>query len=121
MPTQEERLETVEYGLKQYKTETIKAYQEIAMELIMIKGLAEDSAKRLMTMERDVSQLKTTLGDHTAYLNQLETTLGEHTAHLNRLEITLGDHTAHLNQLETTLGEHTTLLTQILARLPEKP
>ena len=107
MPTQEERLGIVEYGLKQYKTETIKAYGEMAMELIMIKGLTEDSVRRLMTMERNMSQLKTTLDEHTAHLNRLETTLGEHTAHLNRLE--------------TTLGEHTTLLTQILARLPEKP
>ena len=93
MPTQEERLGIVEYGLKQYKTETIKAYGEMAMELIMIKGLTEDSVRRLMTMERDMSQLKTTLGEHSA----------------------------HLNRLETTLGGHTTLLTQILARLPEKP
>ncbi len=100
MPTQEERLETVEYGLKQFKTETIKAYQEMAMELIMIKGLTEDSVRRLMTMERDISQLKTTLGEHTVHLNRLETTLGEHT---------------------TLLTQHTTLLTQILARLPEKP
>src|SRR6266446_4770129 len=107
MPTQEERLGIVEYGLKQYKTETIKAYGEMAMELIMIKGLTEDSVRRLMTMERDMSQLKKTLGDHSAHLNLLETTLGEHSAHLNRLE--------------TTLGAHTTLLTQILARLPEKP
>ena len=121
MPTQEERLGIVEYGLKQYKTETIKAYGEMAMELIMIKGLTEDSVRRLMTMERDMSQLKTTLGEHSAHLNRLETTLGEHTTHLNRLETTLGEHSAHLDRLETTLGEHTTLLTQILARLPEKP
>ena len=93
MPTQEERLGIVEYDLKQYKTETIKAYGEMAMELIMIKGLTEDSVKRLMTMERNMSQLKTTLAEHSA----------------------------HLNRLETTLAEHTTLLTQILARLPEKP
>lgn len=107
MPTQEERLETVEYGLKQFKTETIKAYQEMAMELIMIKGLTEDSVRRLMTMERD--------------MNQLKTTLDEHTVHLNRLETTLNEHTGHLNRLETALGEQSTLLTQILARLPEKP
>ena len=114
MPTQEERLGIVEYGLKQFRTETIKAYGEMAMELIMIKGLTEDSVKRLMTMERDMSQLKTTLSEHTAHLDRLETTLGEHTAHLNRLETTLGEHT-------TLLTQHTTLLTQILARLPEKP
>jgi hypothetical protein len=30
MPTQEERLTILEYDLKQYKTETIKAYGEMA-------------------------------------------------------------------------------------------
>ena len=34
MPTQEERLRTVEYDLKQFKTETIKAYGETAIERV---------------------------------------------------------------------------------------
>src|SRR2546421_9217854 len=89
----EERLETVEYGLKQFKTETIKAYGEMALELIMIKGLTEDTVKRLMTMRQDISEVKTTLSEHTKVLS-------EHTTRFDRLE---------------------TLLTQILARLPVKP
>ena len=93
MPTQEERLTIVEYDLKQFKTETIKAYSEMAMELIMIKGLTEDTVKRLMTMRQDIGEVKTTLGEHTRILS-------EHTARFDRLE---------------------TLLTQILTRLPEKP
>ena len=43
MPTQEERLTILEYDLKQYKTETIKAYGEMAIEMIMVKGLVEDA------------------------------------------------------------------------------
>jgi hypothetical protein len=39
MPTQEERLTILEYDLKQYKTETIKAYGEMAIEMMMVKGL----------------------------------------------------------------------------------
>ena len=93
MPTQEERLNTVEYNLQQFKTETLKAYGELAMELIIIKGLTEDTVKRLVTMRQDFSELKTTLGEHTRVLN-------EHTARFDHLE---------------------TLLTQILTRLPEKP
>ena len=56
MPTQEERLETVEYGLKQFKTETIKAYGEIAMELTMVKGLTEDAVKRLALLKTQIDQ-----------------------------------------------------------------
>ena len=56
MPTQEERLETVEYGLKQFKTETIKAYGEVAMELTMVKGLTEDAVKRLASLKTQIDQ-----------------------------------------------------------------
>ncbi len=87
------KIAIVEYNLQQFKTETIKACGEMAMELIMIKGLTEDTVKRLMTMRQDISELKTTLGEHTKVLS-------EHTIRFDRLE---------------------TLLTQILARLPEKP
>ena len=62
MPTQEERLETVEYGLKQFKTETIKAYEETAIELLMVKGLTEDAVKRLassLDLCRAISQIAT--------------------------------------------------------------
>ncbi len=76
------------------------------MELVMVKGLAEDAVKRLMGVRR-------TLDEHTALLNKqgerldrLETTLSEHTT-------VLKEHTARFDRLET-------LLAQILARLPEK-
>jgi hypothetical protein len=93
MATQEERLTIVEYDLKQFKTETIKAYGEMAIELIMVKGLTEDAIKRLATMRQDISEVKTTLSEHTRVLS-------EHTTRFDRIE---------------------TLLTQVLARLPEKP
>ena len=56
MPTQEERLTTLEFGLKQFKTETIKAYGEMAMELVMVKGLTEDAVKRLASLKIDMDQ-----------------------------------------------------------------
>ncbi len=105
--TQEERLQTVEYNLQQFKTETLKAYGELAMELIIIKGLTEDTVKRLVTMRQDFSELKTTLGEHTRVLGEHTRILDEHTRVLN-------EHTARFDHLET-------LLTQILTRLPEKP
>lgn len=44
MPTQEERLEALATNLKQFKTETIKAYGEMAVELTMVKGLTEETS-----------------------------------------------------------------------------
>jgi hypothetical protein len=54
MPTQEERLTILEYDLKQYKTETIKAYGEMAIEMTMVKGLAEDVVKRLASLKTEI-------------------------------------------------------------------
>ncbi|HVB22534.1 MAG TPA: hypothetical protein VNG51_11350 [Ktedonobacteraceae bacterium] len=66
MATQEERLQIVEFDLKHFKTETIKAYGDMAMELVMVKGLTEDAVKRLIGVKR-------TLDEHTVLLtNQSE-------------------------------------------------
>src|SRR5713226_1611272 len=97
MPTQEERLETVEYGLKQFKTETIKAYGDMAMELVMVKGLTEDAVKRLALLKTQIDQQFERVGTH---LDTLDT---------------------RLDTLGTRLVTIETLLTQILARLPEAP
>jgi hypothetical protein len=56
MPTQEERLNILEYDLKQYKTETIKAYGEMAVEMTMVKGLTEDAVKRLASLKAQIEQ-----------------------------------------------------------------
>lgn len=95
MPTQEERLRIVEYDLKQYKTETIKAYGEMAMELVMVKGLTEDVVKRL-------ASLKT----------QIEQQFGRVDTHLEGMDV-------HLEGMDTRLGQMENMLAQILARLPE--
>lgn len=95
MPTQEERLKTVEYGLNQFKTETIKAYQDMAMETIIVKGLGEDSIKRL-------TRLQTTMDQRFDTVDQ----------RLGRVEQRLGT-------LETRLDRVESLLSQILERLPK--
>jgi len=111
MPTQEERLETVEYGLKQFKTETIKAYGEMAMELVMVKGLTEDAVKRLASLKTQIDQQFERVGTH---LDTLDT-------RLNRVDTRLDRVDTHLDTLGTRLVTIETLLTQILARLPEAP
>jgi flagellar capping protein FliD len=97
MPTQEERLETVEYGLKQFKTETIKAYGEIAMELTMVKGLTEDAVKRLALLKTQIDQ------------------------RFERVDTRLDTIDTHLDKMDTRIDRLENMLSQILARLPEKP
>ena len=57
MPTQAERLTTLEFDLKQFKTETLKAYTDMAYEMMILKGLEEDSIKRLVALGRRVDEL----------------------------------------------------------------
>lgn len=104
MPTQEERLTALEQNFMQFKAETIRTYQDMAMHVTMIKGLTETMIGRLATMQWQMDQR----------FNAVET-------RLDRVEATLGSHTTHLDQIEATLSNHTTLLTEILKRLPEKP
>jgi len=96
MATQEERLESVEFNLRQFKTETIKAYGDMAYEIVIVKGLGEDSIKRLATVSR-----------------QIETMDGR----LSTIEKSLETMKAHVDQRFNAME---TLLTQILARLPDK-
>ena len=96
MPTPEERLETVEYGLKQFKTETIKAYGETAMELTMVKGLTEDAVKRLASLKTQIDQRFDTLNQQ------------------------ITDGKQDILDLHVKFDQQKDLLLQILARLPEK-
>src|SRR5260221_772247 len=97
MPTQEEGLQRVEFDLRQFKTETIKVYGDMAFEMTIIKGLTENAIGRLATFSDTTEK----------HLEQMD-------RRLERVEM-------HLEQLETKFDEHTTLLTQILARLPKAP
>ena len=97
MPTQEERLTILEYDLKQYKTETIKAYGEMAVEMTMVKGLTEDAVKRLASLKVQIEQ------------------------RFERVDTRLDSMDAHLEGMDTRLERVENLLAQILARLPENP
>jgi F0F1-type ATP synthase delta subunit len=84
--TQEERLTILEYDLKQYKTETIKAYGEMAVELTMVKGLTEDAVKRLASLKAQMEQR----------FERLDTRLEAVDAHLDRMENVLSQILARL-------------------------
>ena len=97
MPTQEERLETVEYGLRQFRTETLKAYQEMAFEVTMVKGLTEDVVKRLATIKVQIDQRFDTLNQQ------------------------ITDAKQDILELHIKFDQQRDLLLQVLARLPENP
>jgi predicted nuclease with TOPRIM domain len=129
MPTQEEGLQRVEFDLRQFKTETVKVYGDMAFEMTIIKGLTENAIGRLATLsdttEKRFERVDIRLDAMDAHLESMDKRLGRVETHLEQLEESmdkrLGRVETHLEQLETKFDEHTTLLTQILARLPKAP
>ena len=102
MPTQEERLTILEYDLKQYKTETIKAYGEMAIELTMVKGLTEDAVKRLASLKTQIEQR----------FERVDTRLDAMDTHLDRVENMLA-------QILTRLPKNPSYTLSMLARYLE--
>ncbi len=97
MPTQEERLDTVEFNLRQFKTETVRAYQDMAFEMTIIKGLTEDSIRRLSTLS---STMEKRFDGVDQRFERIDT----------RLDV-----------MDTRLDRVESMLAQVLERLPEKP
>jgi division protein CdvB (Snf7/Vps24/ESCRT-III family) len=129
MPTQEERLQRVEFDLRQFKTETVKVYGDMAFEMTIIKGLTENAIGRLATLsdttEKRFERVDIRLDVMDAHLESMDKRLGRVETHLEQLEESMDKRLerveTHFEQLETKFDEHTTLLTQILARLPKAP
>lgn len=81
MPTQEERLTAVEFDLKQFRTESVRVYQDMAFEMTMVKGLTEDAIKLLALLRQEMNErfdaISSHLNDHTTMLAQILAKLNE--------------------------------------------
>ncbi len=121
MPTQEERLTTLEQSFGSLQKEIGKSIREVNENSTIMLGLlqtltqeSKQTGLRMEMMKIRLDQLETKFDAHTALLNEHTRVLGEHTVLLNEHTRVLGEHTLRFDRVET-------LLTQILARLPEKP
>ncbi len=111
MPSQDERLTTLEYNLDQFKAEATSYYQEMALQVTMSKGLTEDAVKRLMQLRVQVDKRFNSTDQQ---LTEVKQDLAEVKQDLTGVKQDIGDHTTRLDRIET-------LLAQILARLPNNP
>lgn len=102
MPTQEERLTRLEFDLRQFKTETIKAYGDMAFEMTIVKGLTENAIGRLAALS-DTTEKR---------FERVDIGLDAMDAHLDSMD-------KRLAGLDQQLAQVKTMLAQILARLPE--
>ena len=107
MPTQEERLATLEQSFGTLQKEIGKSIREVNENSTIMLGL-------LQTLTQESKQTGLRMEMMKIRMDQLETKFDAHTALLNEHTRVLSEHTTRFDRLET-------LLTQILARLPEKP
>ena len=81
MPTQEERITTLEFNLDQFKTETMHSYSDMAYRITILQGLTEDSIKRLAALRNEINErfeaISLQLEAHTAMLGQILAKLDE--------------------------------------------
>ena len=116
MPTQEERLETLENDLKQFKTETVKAYGEMAVEMTIVKRLAslkDQIEHRFGRIDTHLDGMDVHLESMDGRFERVDTRLDGIDAHLRSIDTRLDGMDGRLSRLEN-------LLMQVLARLPEQ-
>src|SRR5947208_15299344 len=128
MPTQEERLSTVEQAITTLQRETGKSIREVnensTIMLGLLQTLTQESKQTGLRMEMlkiRMDQLETKFDAYTALLNEHTRMLNEHTKVLDGHTRVLDEHTRVLDEHTTRFDRVETLLTQILARLPETP
>jgi chromosome segregation ATPase len=107
MPTQEERITTIEQSFTTLRKDIGKSIREVNENSTIMLGL-------LQTLTQESKQTGLRMEMLRLRIDQLETKLDAHTALLNAHTTVLKEHTGRFDHLET-------LLTQILTRLPEKP
>jgi DNA repair ATPase RecN len=131
MPTQEERITTLEQTFAIFRKETASRTREIEENTTIMLGVMRSQGQdirriftHLETIDQRLERMETSLDEHSAHLasfERMETSLDEYSGHLasfdqrfERMETSL----ERLDQLASKFNEHTSLLTQILERLP---
>ena len=118
MPTQEERLTTLEYDFDQFKAEPTTYYEEMALQVTMTKSLTEDAVKRLMQLRVQVDKRFNSTDQQLAEVKQEVAEVKQELAGVRQEVAEVKQELAGVRQ--EVAGVQTTLA-QILARLPEKP
>ncbi|MEO8953642.1 MAG: hypothetical protein ABI396_11150 [Ktedonobacteraceae bacterium] len=110
MPTQEERLSTLERKM----TNLNDVISDISHNETMLLGMAVKQGENIREIKLNLATVNERLGSFDERLGSVETTLNEHTTILSEHTTILKEHTGRFDHIET-------ILAQILARLPEKP
>ena len=121
MPTQEERLNTLEKSFTTFREVASKHIQETDENTTIMLGVIRHQGQdirrifqRLETMDNRLETVDNRLETIEGRLSTME----QHFDRLETIEGRLNTMEQHFDRLETKFDEHTTLLTQILARLP---
>lgn len=117
MLTPNDRLAQIEFNLNVFKTETVKAYGEMASELVLAKTFSETLIKQVGSfkaqMDQQFDRVNMRLDSQDTHLMYLH----ERTDKIEKEIIGVKQDVAGLKQ---DMVEVKSTLTQILERLPEK-
>jgi len=118
MPTQEERLSTLERSFASFQKETVSTVVEVNEKYTMLFGAFK-------SQEQDIKSILARLGIVEQRLGLIDNRLTVVEQRLESMEATLRQYTKVLNAHTEILGEHSkrfdrveSLLTQILERMP---
>ncbi len=114
MPTQEERLTTLEKAFATFRQEAGTHIKETEENTTIMLGVIRSQGQDIRKIFQRLETMDESLNGIEQRFDRLETKFDAHTALLNEHTRVLSEHTARFDHLET-------LLAQILARLPEKP
>ena len=121
MPTQEERLNTLEKSFTTFREVASQHIQETNENTTIMLGVIRHQGQDIRRIFQRLETMDNRLETMDNHLETIEGRLNTMEHHFDRLETIEGrlntmEH--HFDRLETKFDEHTTLLTQILARLP---
>lgn len=105
MATQEERLSQVELNLSLFKTETVKAYGDMAVELTLVKGLAIKAIEQLVSVQM-------ALTEHTKRLDSIDSRIDRIDSHIDRMD-------SRFDRMDSRFDRIEGMLSQVLTHFPE--
>ncbi len=111
MPTQEERITTLEQNFASFQREIVKQGRRTDEDLTMLLGIVQEE-------RRDSRRVVTRLDAIEERLDGVEVRLSTVEVRLSTVEARLSTVEADVHEVRATQKEHTTLLQQILERLP---
>lgn len=103
MPTQEDRLTAVENELKRFKSESVKSYHDVVVDLAMVKAMALGAFDGLSGLRAQVTDFQL---DVIKRFERQDRHFEAQDAHLNMHDKRFDEHDKRFDAIDKRLDEH---------------